>query len=136
MSRQISDRQSQKRHQAAARVAYAVRISGLSQSDLEDQLGLSAGYLSKILHCKRSLSPEVAARLAAVSGVSEAWLLTGEGDNIMAAEAPAMYGASVAEVRVLPITVCARCQGRVYPGAVVCRHCNARLIWPEKALND
>ena len=60
------------------RVAEAIRVQGLNQSQLAAKAGTSGATISRVIAGKLGLSVELAGRIAAVTDVRAGWLLTGE----------------------------------------------------------
>lgn len=57
---------------------------GLTQEDIAARLGVSQAHVNQLLNGKTPFGKKTASKWASTFGVSAAWLLTGEGEMLMA----------------------------------------------------
>ena len=119
------------------RLAYAVRVAGVTQAELERKADYSSGYVGKIIRGDQALSSAAAQKLAPLLDTTPQWLLFGTGiapkppseiaESDGAYQAPRM----VCQVEWIRLPVCGECRSDLREGARICPHCNAHLIWPD-----
>jgi transcriptional regulator with XRE-family HTH domain len=135
------------------RLTEIIADSGLTNRAFAEQIGISAGRLSKMKCGNRPVATDVIFTISALTGVRAEWLHSGEGPKYVEGsegEAQGEAGGDVAAgfrqqvaegaeangrtviMRVRFVPHCPQCKSPVESGATVCPHCGKRdLKYPR-----